>query len=244
MRSSRFREVVGSVMSLGWFAMAQLGCIRFAPDDVLPPSNQGDGATSGCVADEQRVTDDAWIDDFEDGDAQLLPNEGRNGIWFMTDDQSDGGVRSPSPTVEPLSVRHADGSTHAMHIWGRGFTREGVSLDVWFSEMKPLKSFDACRYKGIAFYGRAEGGTDGHLRLKVSSHGTEEGHGCAVCRDRYRVALLLTNTWAQFFVDFSELKQEGWGDPVEFDRSRLYGLEFATRQTAQFDMWIDDIRFY
>jgi hypothetical protein len=57
--------------------------------------------------------------------------------------------------------------------------------------------------------------------------------------------LQLATTWTQYFVDFSDLRQEGWGDPVAFEPSKVYGVEFATPEMeTKFDLWIDDVRFY
>jgi endoglucanase len=223
-----------------FFALAQAGCVRFAPDDEKPPAGKTDAAGDAPLS-----SNPAWIDDFEDGDDHLLPNDERTGIWFMTDDQSDGGMRNEDTYVKPLSVLRPGGSTKGMPIWGSGFSEWGASLAVWFLDKHPLKTYDASRFKGIAFFARVESGTTPNLRFNISSFGTEDEDGCEdMCHDRYGVPLVLNTSWAEYIIDFSRCEQMGFGKPVDFDPSQLYGLEFATPKNARFAVWIDDIRFY
>ncbi len=53
----------------------------------------------------------------------------------------------------------------------------------------------------------------------------------------------LSSDWTLHTIAFTELEQENWGTEAEFDASQLLGLAFKVPAPADFDFWIDDLKF-
>ncbi len=125
-------------------------------------------------------------------------------------------------------------------------------------------------YCGITFWAKAAADGRQAIRVQFNDVNTDpRGNQCnpsdptdvAYCYDGFGKALMLTDTFTQYWVDFSELQQEpSWGyHSGSFTLAKVYGLNFQVDlpsclndPTANcvgipapvaFDIWIDDLYF-
>ena len=91
------------------------------------------------------------------------------------------------------------------------------------------------------------------LRLNVPTVATApmtEGGSCApagtkACNDSYGAIIPLTADWKEQKVSFAQLAQANYGVVASFDPKQLLGLLFQHTDTkANWDFWIDDVKFY
>jgi hypothetical protein len=116
------------------------------------------------------------IDDFEDGDAQLLPNDGRNGSWSVGQDGS-GMITTAIPPVPELGG--ADGSGRAMHLKGIRFAARG------FGKLRVI-----LMQQNLA---------PGH---PCSTCETTSGE----CGQLYSTEILLSSSWSPVIIDWASLQ--------------------------------------
>ena len=209
------------------------------------PSGDGDGDPSGDGdGDGGAIVD--MIDDFEDGNGALLPNDGRQGFWYVFNDGSMGGSQTPPADRVLPSVGGANDTDHAMHSTGNGFTVWGAGLGVDFQNMggNSLKMpYDASNYTGIVLMGKG----NGPVRVSVAIESTtaeSEGGTCVSDCDQHGLLLNFTNEWQEFYLPFDELAQEGWGTPQPWDAATTTALQFKLNPNIDFDLWVDEIGFY
>lgn len=187
------------------------------------------------------------IDDFEDRDANILPNEGRSGAWTVWNDGTS--WQQPTnalPSFIPMGGR--SGSLYAMHTWGGIFTVWGAAVGFDLDQCT-----DASVYSGVKFwlfgnvpvtFAVVTPGT-----LPVASGGTCTG----TCWGHFaRKVTPSPNKWTQFIVKWNDLAQPNWATPAPFDVTHLMGMQFGLDAAdlanlppnATFDAWIDDVQFY
>jgi hypothetical protein len=152
----------------------------------------------------------ALIDDCEDGDDQILTREGRGGFFYTFADKA-GSTVSPSETAFQMATGGPSGSTHAVHLAGKvagsGEVYVGTGLD--FTQ---AGTYDASRFKGVAFSAKVAGGTESHVRFMVGDVNTDpKGKICTACNNDFGVGSSPTNEWVRYEVPFSDLKQETVG---------------------------------
>lgn len=124
------------------------------------------------------------------------------------------------------------------------------------------------RYCGITFWAKAAADGRQAIRVQFNDVNTDlRGGQCSPsdpktkCYNGFGKALMLTDTFTQYQVDFSELRQEpSWGNhPSGFNTASVYGMNFQvdlpsclSDSTANcvgnpapvaFDIWIDDLYF-
>jgi Leucine-rich repeat (LRR) protein len=206
----------------------------------------GGGGTSGGAG--GRRACGALIDDMEDASGHICTGEGREGVWYVFND--DMGSQQPAKTSpgEPIETAAIPGgrqeSREAVHTEGAGFSSwgSGIGFDLNF-DGTTYRLYDATRYVGIAFWARGLPGES--VTFRVSSESTTAaayGGTCAPqCGGPFGVALALGPNWINYQVTFAELDASSQGLPVEVDR--LTNVQFKSPLTQPFDFWIDDVRF-
>jgi len=187
---------------------------------------------------------ESMIDDFENGDMKLTPIAGRMGSWV--------GVATLGATVfGEASSRCVARGTRSGHLTSTApqanypVNWNAVLIDP-FSE---AHGWDASAYSGFSFWIAAGPNALSPIEtpIGVTTVDTVAGGGvCTLCGDYYAIRkvdrLPLTRTWTRWVIKFSDLKQYGFGVPqVPLNKSKLVSLMIWPE--AQFDIWIDDVRF-
>jgi hypothetical protein len=205
------------------------------------PTGDGDGDGDGDIP----VAD--MIDNFEDGDGALVPNGGRQGYWYVFNDETIGGTQTPASDMVLPQAGGAAGTSMAMHTTGNGFTVWGAGVGVDLNNMggdPGIKMiWDASGSTGIVLMAKG----NGQVRASVQIEATipvAEGGTCDVDCDPHGKVLLLSSEWQQFTLPFNQLTQEGWGTPAAWDASTVVGLQFKVAANVNFDFWVDEVGFY
>jgi hypothetical protein len=183
------------------------------------------------------------IDDFEDGNGQILVDEGRDGYWHIVSDNSENGQLSMDDPPLPESGG-PNQSSRALHLAGSNFTEWGAGFSVELrAESLP---YDASSYAGLKFWARGAPA----LRVIFVQQDLATGHACATCSmsstecgSFYGQQITLTDTWTQYTIPWAELGQATAGI-TPFAPSQLMLLNFETPAAEQFELWLDDVSFY
>jgi hypothetical protein len=211
------------------------------------------GATSICGAPTRSGGVPALIDNMEDGDAYILPIDGRGGVWFTYNEGSANGYQYPSPTnlFSMLMVpSDATGGGFVANTVGTNFMTWGAGMGFVLNNGCP---YDASIQHGIHFFARSELGPAQILVLLPTAATTPtDNNGTCVpfttnsCYDDYQRALNLDQNWQEEYVPYTTLRQLGWGTPVSFDSRTLMGVNFQTVYGGglSFSFSIDSISFY
>jgi hypothetical protein len=188
----------------------------------------------------------ALIDDCEDGDDQILTREGRGGFFYTFADKT-GSTVAPSENAFQMATGGPGASTHAVHLTGKvaasGEVYLGAGLD--FTQ---AGTYDASKFKGVAFSAKVAEGTESHVRFMVGDVNTDpKGKICTACNNDFGLGFKSTNEWVRYEVPFADLKQEtGWGAPrpPAVDPAHLTGLKWqVSAPNAKIDLWLDDVAF-
>lgn len=189
----------------------------------------GNTTGGGATCDAPPATGTApIIDDFEDDDHTISPNEGRLGYWYEYGD-SDG-----TQTTTPLDG--APGSGGVLTSTGSGFTEYvgfGVDLNNDNANSEPCE-YDASAHTGIQF----DITNDTDVLFQVALPGTVGDS------DHYGITVPAgTNTG--FKAAFADLMQGGWGDAATWDASKILQLQWQVADpTAAFSITLDNVSFY
>jgi expansin (peptidoglycan-binding protein) len=194
--------------------------------------------------------DPALIDDLEDGDALIVPQQGRSGRWTTYNDGTGQQTPAQGAIADPESGG-ANGSAYAMHTTGSGFTDWGAGLQVDLNNSTDgagsgRAAFDASAYDGIRFWARGSG----LVRVELSTRATattDEGGTCSDnCLDNHGQEITLADSWTEYSVSFSTVVQQGWGLAADFSAADLLAIAFRVNvpDSANFDIWVDDLGFY
>jgi hypothetical protein len=220
---------------------ASLGASELC-DAAGPPRQRSGAAPEECRPLRSSGTGQL-IDDFEDGNGQVLPNDDRDGYWhIIRDDSLLGNLSMDEPPV-PASGG-ANASSSAMHLSGSGFTSWGAGLSVDLrQEGNP---YDASLDSGIEFW--AVGNTP--LRLVFIQQDLARGHQCATCPESssecnlfYGTTVALGSEWTRAQVPWSSLVPSS-ANGTPFDPSRLMTIKFEAPPAATFEFGLDDLKLY
>jgi len=176
------------------------------------------------------------IDDFEDGNADVMANEGRVGGWYLSTDTT--GTTTPKAGATMPEAGGMPGK--ALHVSGSGLTGWGASLAA--SITAPMGCYDASKFTGITVMLKGTG-TVWVSVLTAAVRSAPEG-----MRNHFKKQVTLTAEWTPVTIAFSELTQPGgWGMIVPFDVTKIYGVDFgpatAPPTPTAFDFWIDNLSF-
>jgi hypothetical protein len=190
---------------------------------------------------------------MEDQDASIANEGGRVGVWNILNDNSVGATQTPEPpTFTMSSIAPArSGSLYAARSAGSGFNLWGAGFGFDLNGDGETKSaFDASAFTGITFWAMTGLTKELTIRMTVGDGNTsKEGGVCTEtasgCNDHFAANLVLVpGEWKQYTVLFSELAQDGWGEPFPApDASTLYSIWFTVGARVDFDIWVDDIAF-
>jgi hypothetical protein len=225
----------------------------------------GDGAVAINVA-----VDDTLIDDFEDGDGQLVPIGGRNGVWFTFNDGS--GVQTPAPGAEVLPEVLDASANFVLHTAAQGFAPQGLLPNGDFAfgvgvgtspAIDPLTGvavpYDASGYDGVSFSFTISFPPSTPIQLSfligtVATTPVAEGGSCTeVCYDDFGFVggipfspFTFTGT-----IPWGALQQIGLGNPTTFDPATITTLKWIVAfpnggqpaSAGQFDFQLDNVSF-
>jgi hypothetical protein len=190
------------------------------------------------------------IDQMEDGDGTIETTERRGGVWFSFNDKTDG-TQIPDPYAEVFSMAELDppraGSRFAARSHGGGFSDWGAGIGF---ELFNQKAYDLSRYAGITFWARRSPGAYNKVRFAVTDSATApRGGQCheyadySTCSDYFGSELSLSTEFRRYTLYWSDLTQQGWGDPRpdSVNTSEIYGVRFQSDAVESFDFWVDDI---
>jgi hypothetical protein len=183
------------------------------------------------------------LDDFEDGNLILPPNDGRSGDWSSYSD----GTGTLDPDIESAAIGDGvDGSTMAANMAGTGFQSWGAGFGPIFNG---VGCYDASVYEGVSFAAKGSG----YLRFAVTTAEIHESFDCDAdveeCSNYYHAPdIVLTDAWVVHEFTWDELAQPGWGPAKPLSLDKMVGLSFAhladlPEGGPDFDLWIDDVRF-
>ncbi len=208
-----------------------------APSAAAAPTGASQPAVDPCV--ERRVADghQPLIDDFEDGDDEVLRVEGRSGLWRWVRDTDAAGT---APALLPIPRPNASaGNRMAIHVKGGRLLDWGAVVE--FNFVPPC--YDASAYRGISFQAKGPGRIFVAPRevgvIPVASGGT-----CVQdCHNAHVQKIELGNQWKTYEVRWTDVAQRGYNKPA-LDPSRLNSLAFQIHpEDTPYDIWFDEVRF-
>jgi hypothetical protein len=201
--------------------------------------------------------DDGKIDDFEDGDANVLPIGGRNGGWFSFNDGTSG-VQIPPANVLPLPLPDGRNGSLALHTVGSGFTAFGSAVGVAPAALDNLAiAYNASGYKGVRFTYSST--SFNSVRFNVSTTDTADtanGGTCVpgpqTCFDDFGVFLGPSADFSTFpptpafttaEIRWENLAQLGFGTGFQFDPAHVLTIKWQFSAFDNFNFILDDVEF-
>lgn len=181
------------------------------------------------------------VEDAEDGNTQVINEDGRGGYWFTSVDTAGSKL---DQAKFAMSEGGANGSAYAARMGGR-LTEAGKSIYavLGFAISNPKSPYDASHYQGVSFWAIGPG----LVSFKAADVNTEPmGDRCTDCYNKFGVDIYLSDQWTRYTVPFEKMKQSpGWGDPAPAVASHaLFALEWhVSKPGASFDFAVDDIEF-
>ena len=219
-------------------------------------ADAADGSGGEEPEDQVNIEPANMVDDLEDGDDVITDQGGRVGAWFTYNDESAGGMQSPTGEFTPAQGG-AGGSAFSASMSGSGFAEWGAGMG--FDLNNPgddsggagvKNPWDASGFTGVAF--RARGNVPVRVALVTQAIVSEEfGGNCTpsdeegmMCDDAHGMTFPLNDTWTQYVVPFASASQGGWGLAADFDAATMTSIQFDVGANLDFEIWIDDIGFY
>ncbi len=125
-------------------------------------NNSTEDATTSTDPDDIPIDAANMIDDFEDGDIQVMQIQGRSGIWHLDNDGSQGGSQTPIGGFKTVEGGPGD-SLDCAHTTGQGFSDWGSELNVNLNtpdypgiEEIVYGSYDASQFDGVVFMAKGQ----------------------------------------------------------------------------------------
>lgn len=190
---------------------------------------------------------DGLVDDLEDNNNQVLQVAGRGGYWWAAHDDK-GSTIDPSGEVK-MAEGGVTGSKYAVHVAGKNASGEGAWGANVGLRLVHGQPYDASKYAGISFFAKVGEKSGSTIRLKVADVNTHpDGKVCKdACWNDFGKDFSFSREFQEYKVSFAELKQQdGWGDPRPPSITPTQLIQIAWSMTtpgADFDLWLDDIRF-
>jgi hypothetical protein len=200
-------------------------------------------ASAHCMASTVATGAPALIDDFEDGNPMLLPNDGRVGEWSFS--KSATAVTTPAAAgpLTPVAGGAGAPTSKAMHISGTDPTGWGGDITANLVYNEGTGCYDASAYTGVKLSIKGRAGAKVFLIARVATIRAMEataGH--------YRKEHVLTADWQEVTLKWADFGPS-WGTPPEpklVNPRELYSLGVLTAPGAggtvgEFDVWIDNV---
>jgi hypothetical protein len=244
----RRKEILTHLSALAGFSaislvVATTSCVGVSARKSAKSSGDGGYFVKTCSGEIVTAGDVGLIDDFEDGNTQVLKREGRGGYWWRSQDPD--GSKFENEESKPTS-EGCSGSSLCLHHWGKTSNKPGA-WGVNFGANVGLEgTADLSQYVGISFRAKSRSGVGHNVRFKISDINTHPNLGvCKTCWNHWGKDIQLTNDWREYRVLFAGVEQRpGWGDPrpVSIDPSRIYSIDWSIDAGTTFDIWVDDIQ--
>lgn len=223
------------------------------------------GADGGAVPEYCNAPDPGtldFIDDMEDGNADILGRDGRVSQWYTYNDGTVGNqvpVPNQTPPTEPIPGNRCGFSTNAFRVTGSGFTNWGSGFGFDFRTMLldsgyGPTSYDGTAYRGITFWARVGDPSITHLWFGVGDQWSlpQGGHcdatvtsGPTACYDFFGANIEMSTEWKRYAFQWGQLGQRNFGVVrPELDVANLYVAHFDVPVSPVFDVWIDDVAFF
>ncbi len=205
------------------------------------------GSAAGGTGGSSMPPSDLLIDDFEDGNSQVVLVAGRNGSWFVSNDGTAQQTPAPAePTLPSLLSPPSGASTRALHTTGSGFYIWGAMVGANFVVTgATAMPYDISTHQGLTFTAKI-GKPWSVKQVRVSIRNYDTLYACTTCGDHFGATATMSDTFATIVVPFSSFKQQGWGRPLvaSFATNKTYAVTFLWAAHQTFDVWIDDVAFY
>lgn len=178
------------------------------------------------------------IDDFEDGNADIMAVDGRMGGWYLSTD----GTGTVKPAAGPPVPEAGGMAGKGLHLTGTGLKMWGASLSAAVAN-NLTGCYDARKLKGVSVALKGTGRVFVSV-LTAAVRDAPEGQ-----RNHYKKMVALSADWTTVPIAFSELTQPGgWGLVVPFDASKIYGIDVSpvpatAPATTDYDYWVDNLSF-
>ncbi len=208
-------------------------------------------ATSSAVTSERCpvVTGDL-IDNMNDGSPFIPQVNGRVGSWTDYADNTPTGMIWPATTSTFTMSSSGDPCFGlSARIYGNGYAVWGAGVRVGLGAPYDAAGHGAI---GIQFSAKVGSGSTGNVRVSFPDPDTDprgglcdpNSTGAKGCYDHFSQRVLLTPSWSQVTIRFSNLTQDGWGYiPPAFTPSAIYEIQFNVDQGSTFDVWVDNLEF-
>ena len=203
----------------------------------VPAQQSARLANDPCVGRAPGAGSQPLIDDFEDGDDEISPLEGRAGFWrWAREIDAPGTAPALIPVPRPDATR---ANRLAQHVKGGQLLDWGATVEFDF---RPA-CYDASKYVGVSFQARGPGRVYVAPRERSVIPIAEGGSCEADCYNPHVAKIELESVGRTDQVRWSELRQRGIGKPA-LDARHLHSLAFLIRpEDTPYDVWLDDLRF-
>jgi len=181
------------------------------------------------------VYDKNIIDDFEDGDGAAA----QGGGWYVF---TEGGASTYEIAKNGKDIiANGEGYNNSKYSITLSYTlNKGdyewdpyVNLGVSLGNNPP---FDASEYAGVQYFYK---GPNHIFMAEMKSLNDAQNW------DTHTFPLKGSDEWKEYNINFADLQQEGWGDPVDFDPSDLKSLDWRIQGKTgdNGELYLDDIKF-
>jgi hypothetical protein len=249
-----------------WLAVCALSCGGKDEDESGPESTGSAGVQSlplnPCLSELRELgyefaENPPYANDFEIGMASRFDADNDRTPGSTQDPAPDDSVR-PTELPEPRCPDDPEPSTLALRIRATGLRDWGGVVGKRFDP----DNFDGNGadaddveddWHGLSFWARRGAGSPGRTMFAaISEYHTHEkcpfcdpdGEPVSEACDRFGVGVGLQTDWRFYAIPFASMRQQGYGKPAEcLDQDDIIGFGFYFG-SGDWDIWIDDIRFY
>lgn len=182
------------------------------------------------------------IDDLEDGDLNGIKADGRNWSWSQFDDMTDG--------IQYLTIQEEKGDGNkALYIKGGGWQKTGAGVSaqlVYKTSPRGWGYYDASVFSGIEF--RVKGSGPEALVVSLGSPETTSVYDGGVCPEptpgHFKTEVTLSDSWTTYQISYDEFLLRNGQRVLAADPAKLKGIHFAFETQGDYEIWLDDLRFF
>jgi len=202
-----------------------------------------------CQADTVIVGANDMIDDFEDGDFNLLAlgTPARVGNWYAYGD-------STGIVAEDIAMIKRGASTKGIRGTGKDFTGWGSGIGVDLNNKGTKLTWDASAYNSVTFWARVAAPTTGLsvtvLMQDIDTDKLTSGKTCDPdvqgCDHHYFKVISVTTNWQRFVIAFADLMPEPGTKPEPvpaFKPGAISSVQFRVNSGITYDLYVDDVAF-